>query len=436
MKNFTKLVWVLLLTFGTIKSQEQVGIIGANNWLRNWTEFAPNDVDYGESTHILTGDITEDMTLTRKNTYVLLGHVFVTNGAILSIEPGTVIMGDHKSNSSLTITKGASILAEGTETAPIVFTSNSSSKKAGDWGGLILLGDAPTNKLVNSNSVADFYPNMKTPEAIKKTNYGGNNTADNSGILQYVRIEYAGRRFNKYIASSAILLASLGDKTQINNVMVSYSAGNSFNVIGGIVDMHSMVSFRSKGNDYKFNNGARSNIHNSLAIRSPYFSDRRGSRCILATSYDKNKELEVDFSKEGTNIFAKNITLITQSKSLDSDINMGLVKEAVYIGNNTLFELSNSVISGFKSAVIIDDKTKINNENLAKIKLTNMYFNNCKGNVFLEGNTNNQNFEAWYKNPDFANVFDRKSHEEAFIKLNSDRPDYRLKTYDVASNNK
>lgn len=432
MKNIYKLTWIFLLTFSTITAQEQRGIVGSNNWLRNWTEFNPKNVNYSESTHILAGDITEDLTLSKRNTYLLEGNVFVTNGAMLSIEPGTVIMGDTKTNASLTIAKGAAIIAEGTETDPIVFTSNASYKKAGDWGGLIILGDAPTNKLGN-NSASSFYTNIDVSNMVNTT-FGGENSTSNSGVLKYVRVEYAGKKANRNIPSNAILLAGIGSKTEINHVMVSYASGNSFNVIGGVVDMHSMISYKSKGNDYEFNYGAKSNIHNSLAVRSPYMSDRNGSRCLLVRSY--NKEGDVDFSKAGTNVFAKNVTLLTHTKSLESDIKMGLVKEAIYIGNNSQIEVSNSVISGFKLAIMIDEKTKIVDENLTKLRFNNMYFNNCEGKISSEFNSNNETLISWYDNPVFSNEYAQISNDETFIKLDPAKPDYRLRSNTVLAMNK
>lgn len=432
MKNFYKLFWLLLFVCGTITGQEQVGIIGANNWLRNWTEFSPKNTNYDESTHILAGNITEDLTLHKKNVYQLVGNVFITNGAILNIEPGTLILGDYKTNASLTITKGSKIIAKGLETDPIIFSST--LKKSGSWGGIKILGNAPTNKLGKS-SISNLYYNIDISN-MALTNFGGNDTSDDSGIFEYVRIEYAGKKFDRIISSNAIVLAGLGNKTEINNVMVSFSSGNALNVIGGNIDMHSMVSYKSKGNDFKFSFGAQSSIQNSLIVRSPYFSDRKGSKCILAISYDKNKEQEVDFSKNATNIFAKNITLLTDSKSLNTDIDMGLVKEAIYVGHNTELDISNSVISGFKAAVIIDEKTPINHENLSKIKLSNIHFNNCKGNVFVEFNSNNQKLESWYNNPNFYNVTANTPHSETFINITPSRPDYRLRSNTTLALNK
>src|SRR5690606_12587768 len=160
MKNFTKTLWLLITFSISVNAQQERGIIGSNNWLNTWTEFAPNKVNYGETTHILSGNITEDTVLYKKYTYLLLGNVFVTNNAILSIEPGTVIMGDSESNATLTITVGAGIIAEGTLYDPIVFTSSKMTKKAGDWGGIIILGDGHTNNF-GQNSVTSLYTDLE-----------------------------------------------------------------------------------------------------------------------------------------------------------------------------------------------------------------------------------------------------------------------------------
>ncbi|TGV02416.1 hypothetical protein [Flavivirga rizhaonensis] len=422
MKNFTKIIWLLIVVSVSVSAQQERGIIGANNWLNGWTEFKPNTVGYGESTHILTGNITEDTTLYKEYTYLLIGNVFVTNNAILSIEPGTVIMGDSKSKATLTITVGAAIIAEGTLTDPIVFTSNKTTKKAGDWGGIIILGDGHTNKL-EKNSGTSFYAEIEPPN-YKYTNFGGEGLKDNSGFISYVRVEYAGGKTKRSHVSNALLLGGLGAKTTINNVMVSYSAGNSFSVIGGEANLDKMVSYKSNGNDYNFSYGAVCHINNSLAVRSPYISSGE-SRCINAVSYNSVKE--VDFTKQETVVIAKNMTLLTDTKNLDYEIEVGLVKESIYIGENTNFKIDRSVISGFSKAVILDENIKINDAGLARIQFKNTCFNNCKGTIFSNFNDNNEDLKSWCENFSFFNIFSKTNPSELFIDLgNGKRPDYRL----------
>ncbi|GAA4270136.1 hypothetical protein [Hyunsoonleella aestuarii] len=432
MKSLIKIVFIFLFAIGNICAQQEKGIVGVNNWLNNWTEFKPSQQDYGEVTQIITGNIIEDTKLYKRYRYLLLGNVFVANDATLTIEPGTVIIGDYESKASLTISKGAKIIADGSETDPIVFTSNRSVKRAGDWGGLILLGDAPMNKFGNG-SVSNYYTDLDQ-SSYGYVNYGGETANGTSGILRYVRIEYAGKRIGRTDYFSGLLLACVGNETILENIMVSYAANNAFEIIGGGVNLNKAVSYKSNGIDFKFNYGTQSVISNSLAVRSPYISSSNGSRCLQALSYSNNKE--VDFSKKGTFVDADNLTVLNLSDNLSNDIKMGLVKEAIFIGENASLDMNKSVISGFNPAVLLAEKITINQENLEKIKFSEMYFNNCNGNIFVEHNSNNEDLENWYGNSAFFNVYSKGVDSQTFIDVqNERRPDFRLKINKIIATN-
>ncbi|GAA3628401.1 hypothetical protein GCM10022397_12590 [Flavivirga jejuensis] len=423
---------MLLLIVGSASAQQEKGIVGTENWLNNWTDFSPKLSDYGEPSQIITGNITKDTKLSKRDTYLLMGNVFVADSVTLTIEPGTVIIGDYDSKASLTISKGATIIAEGLETDPIIFTSNRSVKKAGDWGGIIILGDGPTNKFGNS-SIASMYAHLD-PSSYVYTNYGGTNTKSNSGILKYVRIEYAGKKLRTGAKFDGLFLAGVGSETVFENVMVSYCAGDSFEVLGGNVNISNAISYRSNINDYKFNYGTQVVLTNSLAVRSPYGSSSKGARCLQVTSYDKKEE--VDFTKKGTSVIAKNVTLINTSDDLNEHIKLGLIKEAIFIGESASLDINKSVISGFNPAVILDDKIIINQENLERIKFVDMYFNNCNGNIFKENNSNNEDLENWYGNRSFYNVYAKSQNSETFIDLkNKKRPDFRLRINKIIAAN-
>lgn len=427
MKSISQITYMVLFIVFSVNAQQEKGITGSNNWLNNWTEFKPNKADYREANQILAGNIAVNTKLYKKNVYMLQGSVFVTNNATLTIEPGTVIIGDYESNASLIITKGAIIIAEGLETDPIVFTSNRSTRKAGDWGGILIMGDAPTNKFGNVSSVNfDLDPFL--------TSYGGNNPNSNSGILRFVRIEFAGKKIKGVGNFNALLLAGVGNKTILENIMVSYSAGDSFEIFGGELNLNKMVSFKSSSDDYKFNFGTQCRIDNSLAIRSSYLTSSLGSRCIDVASYDKKEG--VDFAKKQTSVIATNLTLINNSESISADIQSGLVKEAVYVSENASIDLKRSVISGFNPAVLLNNKIEINGENLKKIKFEAMYFNFCKGNIFTEYNSDNEDLENWYGNSAFSNVYSQSDNKETFIDLfNEKKPDFRLRIAKITASN-
>ena len=428
MKNLTQIIGiVLLLVVCDVNAQQEKGIIGFNSWLNNWTEFKPNKVEYNEANQILTGSISVDTKLYKKNVYVLQGNVYVTNNATLTIEPGTVIIGDFDSKASLIVTRGATIIANGLETDPIVFTSNRSVKKAGDWGGIIILGDAPTNKFGNVSSV-----NFDTDVAL--TSFGGTNSNSNSGILKFVRIEFAGAKIKGLGNFNGLLLGGVGSKTTLENIMVSYSAGDSFEIFGGDVNLNKLISYKSSNDDYKFNYGAQCRIDNSLAIRSSYLSSSTGSRCLNVLSYDKKEE--ADFSKKHTLVTATNLTLVNNSENIKAEIESGLVREAVYVAENASVDFKRTVISGFNPAILLDNKIAVNDDNLKKVKLQEMYFNLCKGNIFVENDSNNEDLESWYGNAAFFNVYSQGENKETFIDFqNEKRPDYRLRIGKITASN-
>ena len=422
MKSSPLTVVMFLLVFSSAFAQQEKGIFGSENWLSYWTDFKPGSEDYGEPTQILTGNIKNDTKLYKKETYLLLGDVFVTDSTTLTIEPGTVILGDYKTKASLTIADGSTIIAEGTQTDPIIFTSNRDVRKKGDWGGLFILGNAPVNKIGTQWALKyGLYASSPT-----NTVYGGDSIASNSGVMKYIRIEYAGKRTKDYGYFNALTLAGVGNETLIENIMVSYSAGNSFYVLGGSPVMSKLVSYRSSRNDFNFDYGTQASISNSIAIRSPYVSGPGGASSMHVASYTDEKE--VDPTKASTFVDAQNLTLLNLSKDLAADISVGLVKESLYIGKGASLTMDKSVISGFNPAVILDRGIKVNYDNLQHIKFSKMYFNNCNGNIFTEGVSNNEDLENWYGNSSFFNVYSKGSDIETFIDPNNMKdPDFRLR---------
>jgi hypothetical protein len=413
-------------------SQQEKGIYGVNNWLHNWTEFEPNSNDYGEPSEIITGFINKDTKLLKRNVYLLMGNVFVTDNATLTIEPGTVIVGDYETKGTLIVTKGATLIADGLETDPIVFTSNRARKKPGDWGGIVILGEAPTNKFGNG-SVAELFPQL-SPSLYSNTNYGGDKAYSHSGILRYVRIEYAGTRIGRGAYFPALVAAGIGKTTLMDHIMVSYAGGKAFEIRGGDFEMKNAVTYKSSDVDFCFNYGAQVQIANSLLVRSPYASLSSGSKAVKIFSY--NDEAEVDFSKAGTKITASNLTIINKSSDLSGDIEKGLIKEAVFVGHNASLDMERSVISGFSPAVMFDSKVKVNQTNLDKIKFSEMYFNNCNGNIFVENHANNDDLENWYGNPAFFNVYSKGLDTETFIDIFNERtPDFRLRINQIMATN-
>ncbi|WP_348800258.1 hypothetical protein [Flavobacterium adhaerens] len=410
MKSKLLVVIIILLSISPLNAQQTKGITADTNWFANWTNFSPSTTVYKPTSQTLVGIIDKDLKLTKNNTYKLVGTVYITNKAVLSIEPGTVIRGEKESCGTLVITKGCKIIAEGTATEPIVFTSNSNPtyRRPGDWGGIIILGEAPINKVGGVNNL-DF--NLESDISF----YGGNDVNSNSGILKYVRIEYSGHKINALKELNGLSLAGVGNGTKFDFIQISFSNDDSFEAYGGEVNFNHLISFRATDDDFDFTQGVQCTISNSVAIRNPFSSDRSGSRCFEIDSYDVITN--ADMSKKLTKITASNITLTNTE-----DNNQGLVREAVYIRDNSYLNINNSLVDGFSCCVLLENKIITLPTNLEKINIQGMQVNRCNGVVLSENTIFNRELANWYNSDTFAIDVTKLTKTELFI--NSDMKEY------------
>jgi hypothetical protein len=212
-------------------------------------------------------EITGNLTLKYPNTYILSGFVYVTNGVTLTVEPGVIVKGDRDSKGTLIVERGAKINAEGSAEKPIVFTSNQKpgQRGSGDWGGLILLGKAPNNA------------GEQTIEGGVRSKHGGNDPHDNSGILKYVRVEFAGIEYSTDNEINGITFGSTGDATVVDCVQVSYSGDDSFEWFGGTVNAKHLIAYHGWDDDFDTDNGFSGKIQFALGVRNPQIGDKSAS---------------------------------------------------------------------------------------------------------------------------------------------------------------
>jgi hypothetical protein len=227
---------------------------------------------------VINADITQSRTLFADTTYTLQGYVKVTNGAVLTIEPGTTIVGDAETpGSSLWILRGARIEANGTATQPIVFTSEkpAGSRAPGDWGGIIIIG----NGIINRNS-AGAPILTEGGVAGEAENYaGGTDNTDNSGTLRYVRIEFAG-----YDISGAggqelngLSMYAVGSGTRLEYVEVMSGLDDSFEWWGGAVDGRYLVSYESGDDHFDWTEGYRGRNQFLIGFQSQRLTPATGT---------------------------------------------------------------------------------------------------------------------------------------------------------------
>ena len=212
----------------------------------------------------LSGNINTTTTLTSDKVWTLKGYVYVTDGAKLIIQPGTKIISDISEKGALCIERGAQILAEGTLSKPIIFTSGRpvGEKQPGDWGGIVILGRAKTNR----TSEPTIEGGIGRP-------YGGTNDLDNSGILKYVRIEYAGIAAMPNSEINALTLGGVGSGTIIEYVQTIYANDDAFEFFGGTVNSKNLYAFATADDDFDFDFGFTGTITNGIAKRDPQFVD-------------------------------------------------------------------------------------------------------------------------------------------------------------------
>ncbi len=421
-------LFFLLISFSAVQAQyiqyvKYTGAFGEEDWTRGWTNYKPNGLTYMPTNVVLPTIIDKNTTLSKRNTYLLNGIVYVTNNAVLTIEAGTVIRGDFTSCGTLVITKGSKIIANGTETDPVIFTSNKSAgeRKPGDWGGIIVLGNAEINKL---GGVAAIEWGIDNKYAV----YGGNDDNDNSGSLKYVRIEYPGNKISKDQELNGLTLAGVGKSTTVENIQISYSNDDSFEMFGGTVNLKNIFSYRCTDDDFDFNLGYNGRVQFAIAYRHPLIGDFSGSRCIEADSYSGSKST-MDPNKKFSNISVSNLTLV-MADNINTSSSVAFCKEAIYVGKDCNVSLYNSVISGFKTGILFKDENLKEKAIKNEVKISNNVFNACEKMFSTE--VNYEEINTYYSNQSFKNRTVDYPVTDLFKDIfNINFPDLRLKNKEL-----
>ena len=230
----------------------------------------------------VTQDIAASTTWTADKTYTLKGFIHVASGATLTIEAGTKIMGDFNTlGSSLFILRGAKIQAAGTAANPIVFTSSRAAgqRQPGDWGGLILIGNATINR---SGTVSVEGTATDGDDVVSGKNYrlnysGGNADDDNSGVLSYVRVEFAGYAPIQDQELNSFTFAAVGSGTRISYLQAMGGLDDSYEFFGGGLVGDHLVSYESGDDHFDMSEGFRGKLQYLIAMQSTQLTPRTGS---------------------------------------------------------------------------------------------------------------------------------------------------------------
>ncbi|MBI2283337.1 MAG: hypothetical protein HYU71_06495 [Bacteroidetes bacterium] len=316
---------------------------------------------------ILEGRIINNLTLKAAYTYKLRGLVYVTNGAILTIEPGTKIVGENGRNGALIITRGAKIIADGTADKPIVFTSEAATPQRGDWAGLVVLGQAPNNSSFNGvDGIGEIEGGINNSDGLGLYGLGASssNLADNSGILRYVRIEYAGYAFLPDKEINGLTFGGVGNQTIVDYVQVSYANDDSFEWFGGSVNCKHLISFRTLDDDFDTDNGFSGKVQFGISLRDSSIADiskseafesdndANGSdRTTFMVSIPVSANNPVAILPTKTNAVFSNMTLVGPKETANSKGN-SLFLGGAQIRRNSEQSIMNSIFLGWNGGSV------------------------------------------------------------------------------------
>ena len=369
---------------GFFDAVDYIGGVGPNNnWLAGWTTAEqPAGAEEIGSIEILEGRITSDRTLTSDKSYLLKGAVFVDNGATLTIEPGTFIFGEGATNGTLIVAQGGKLMADGTADRPIVFTSDAveGQRDRGQWGGLIINGRAP----VNTGAIAQGEGDTGT--------YGGSDPTDNSGVLRYVRVEFAGIEFSPDNELNGIAFQGVGSGTVVDYVQVHFNQDDGIEFFGGTVNAKHLYCTGIRDDSFDWTDGW-------TGKGQFWVAQQRGDDADNGFESDNEGDNNEAMPRSNPTIY--NVTLVGDPNGPESDTGL-LLREG------TAGTLRNFIVIGFnKGGLDIDTGSSIQLANSGELSVQNTIFYNNKvdgtpGNFEVDDDEIDE--AAWARMPSFNNA--------------------------------
>jgi hypothetical protein len=313
----------------------------------------------------LSGDLATQ-TLTADKQYLLKGQVFVRSGQTLTIEPGTVIFGDKRTRATLIVDRGGKIIADGTVDKPIVMTSNQEVgvRDRGDWGGLVILGNASTNQVdpaVEGITPAAFFGGNPANTTASNTP----NDNDDSGIYRYLRVEFGGIELTPNNETNSITMGGVGRGTVMEYNMVSFGGDDGFEWFGGTVNAKYLISFCTWDDDFDCDYGWSGNVQYGLALRYPGFADQSQSNAFECDNGPNDNDVE----PYTTGTFS-NITAIGPIKTGNSVSNANYA-HAMDLRRRTAISIFNSVLVGFPTGLRMNQPSVLANYQAGRGALEN-----------------------------------------------------------------
>ena len=302
------------------------------------------------------GNITANTTWTVGNIYKLVGFVRVgvdatetgtpSATAVLTIQPGTIIIGDRATKGTLIIQRGSQLIANGTAAAPIVFTSerDPGQREGGDWGGLVLCGRSTYNLTGGSGQLEGGYGGF----------FGGGASpvlTDNSGSLQFVRVEFGGIPIQPNQEINGITLGAVGNGTVMNNVQVSFAGDDSFEWFGGTVNSRNLVAYRGIDDDFDTDNGYSGINQFGVGIRGSIIADQSGSNGFES---DNENSTTLRNSTPFTSAHFVNYSLFGPKSEAATTVSTNF-QNGMHLRRNTQLKVYNTFVAGYPNGIFVDN---------------------------------------------------------------------------------
>ncbi|MEM1350380.1 MAG: hypothetical protein AAGI01_17605, partial [Myxococcota bacterium] len=344
------------------------------------------------NTVIVSENIEQDVTWARENIYVLDDVIFVENDATVTIEAGTTILGND--GSAFIITRGSKLRAQGEADLPIVFSSSRpvGERRSGDWGGVALLGRAPTNEVE---------PVLEGVLDEGRAMFGGGEREYSCGVLEYVRIEFAGFPLERDEELNGLTLGGCGSGTILDHIQVHKGDDDGVEIFGGNVDLKHVVITGADDDSLDWDRGWVGTIQ-FLVIQQ----DENGDHGIEADSW---KDDEVSFPISAP--YIANMTLVAARDAgapksiLMREGTAGVIVNSIFLGHNVY-------------AVDIDDQVTVDNITAGTLRIEhsmffdigpngNNYFPTPEAEDLGMGTDNDAGFDedTHFRDPVFENVF-------------------------------
>ena len=462
----------LLATASALSAQviEKVNYVGAlhrdasKDWTKGWTEWNPKQASYSSTTDATTlndasgiKSISTTVTLDASKVYLLTSTCVVKSGGKLVIPAGTVIRGaadltaTPKLYAMISVERGGMIEVNGTPKKPVVMTSNKAagSRDRGDWGGLVLCGKAVNNQ--GSDVQLEGFNNVAVDNTLGK--FGGTDDKDNSGVIKYVRIEFAGLAFEPNKEVNSLTMGSVGSATTIEGVQCSFGNDDGFEWFGGTVNCKKLISYKTTDDDFDTDFGYRGTVQFGIAVRDTNYYDltwNATSGASTSETFESDNDAAGSGKTPYTAAVFSNITCVGPV-SLDKTYNdlsstqKGAFRRGARIRRNSRLSIVNSIFMGYRNFIMFDGDSTIVAAGVKAGTVSekgNLFRNNYITNTTAaaaSGATNTglaevdskntpSALDAWIKSSTNANMVDKAKYGAGLILVdpkNSTAPDFR-----------